>query len=75
MNHAMTVFQEMAWIQLLILLTLWGFAIDTLVRRRRAAAAAVPERYRRKANPVLIYIVGGVAVFVVVIMFLSQVAN
>lgn len=68
-----TVFQEMAWIQLLILLTLWGFAIDTLVRRRRQRQPK-PATDNRPVNQVLTvfgYICGAVAVFVVVILVLA----
>lgn len=75
MNHRMTVFQEMAWIQLLILLTLWGFAIDALLRRRRARKAAAPNPNAYRATTVLLCICAGIVVFVVVIMFLAQVTS
>lgn len=71
----MTVFQEMAWIQLLILLTLWGFAIDTLLRRRRARKPTATNPTAHRATTVLLCVCAGIVVFVVVIVFLAQVTN
>lgn len=71
----MTVFQEMAWIQLLILLTLWGFALDTIIRRRRARAPKPANPNAGRATTVLICICAAVIVFVVAIVFLSRVTG
>lgn len=71
----MTVFQEMAWIQLLILLTLWGFAVDTLLRRRRARKPTAPNPNAHRTTTILLCVCAGVVMFVVVIMFLAQVTS
>jgi hypothetical protein len=70
----MTVFQESVIVQVLILLTLWAFAIDALVRRRRERkAAAAPNPNAVRATTVLIWICVGFVVFVGVIFLLGAV--
>ncbi|WP_032377464.1 hypothetical protein [Rhodococcoides fascians] len=71
----MTVFQESVIVQVLILLTLWGFAIDTLVRRRRQRKPTPPNPNAARATTVLIWICAGFVLFVVVIMFLAAITS
>ncbi|OZE03044.1 hypothetical protein CH249_14605 [Rhodococcus sp. 05-2255-3B1] len=72
----MTVFQESVIVQVLILLTLWGFAIDTLVRRRRERKPTTPPNPNAaRATAVLIWICAGVVLFFVVIGFLASVTS
>ncbi|MCC8930838.1 hypothetical protein [Rhodococcus sp. I2R] len=74
-----TVFQEMAVLQLLILLTLWGFAIDVVYRRirhsrsqrRQTTAPPQPEASSQRSWPVAAYIVAGIALFAAAIAVLA----
>lgn len=70
----MSVFHEMLIVQILILLTLWGFAIDMVRRRRGPKPPATPKNAGR-TTIVLVSICGAVVLFVVVIVILALVTQ